>query len=95
MDVTAQESSTYPSGPYVSSFFSELPTDVRFSKTHYQQITPHSSTEKASQGVLFVLDCLVKMLKKPLCPFSLKIYASFQFNLHYYFSEVQLCEDRM
>jgi hypothetical protein len=64
MDVTLQESSTYPAGPYVSSFFSELPTDVRFSKTHYQQISPHSSTEKASQGVHFVLDRLVSILKK-------------------------------
>jgi len=57
-DVTVQESGTYPATNYVSSFFSDLPTDLRFTKTFYQQIGPHTAIDSNSRNLLFVLDRL-------------------------------------
>jgi len=57
-DVTAQESGTYPATNYINSFFTDLPTDLRFTKTIYQQITPHTAIDINSKNLQFILDRL-------------------------------------
>jgi hypothetical protein len=58
MDVTAQESGTYPASSFVGGFFNELPTDMRFTRTYYQEISPHSALDNNSTNMNFILDRL-------------------------------------
>lgn len=62
-DVTVQESGTYPATNYINSFFTDLPSDLRFSKTTYQQIVPHTAIDSNSRNLHFVLD----RLDNPFC----------------------------
>lgn len=50
------ENSVAPSAEYLQGFFSEQPTDLRFSKVEYEQIIPHSALDMNSHDVTFVLD---------------------------------------
>lgn len=58
MDPTIQERGTYPAQRMIDSFFAEQPTDVRFSKTEYQQIVPHTAIDKNSKSIEFILNSL-------------------------------------
>jgi len=57
-DITIQEAGTYPGTNYINSFFTDLPTDLRFTKTLYQQIVPHTAVNSNSKNLTFILDRL-------------------------------------
>ena len=58
MDPTIQERGTFPAQRMIDSFFADLPTDMRFTKTTYQQIVPHTAIDKNSKTIEFILDRL-------------------------------------
>lgn len=58
MEATVQESGTFPAQRMIDSFFADLPTDMRFTKTAYQQIVPHTAIDKNSKTIEFILDRL-------------------------------------
>lgn len=58
MDPTIQERGTFPAQRMIESFFADLPTDMRFTKTAYQQIVPHTAIDKNSKTIEFILDRL-------------------------------------
>ena len=62
-DVTVSENATLPSEDYVSSFFSKIPTDAKFSRVSYQQVVPSVPIDKNSTTVHFILESL----KSPMC----------------------------
>ena len=62
-DVTVTETNVIPSQNYVSSFFSKLPTDSRFIRVNYQQISPFTAIDKTSNKIEFIFDTL----KSPMC----------------------------
>ena len=57
-DVTVTESATYPGENYIKSFFSDLPTDYRFSQVAYKEFEPATPIATNSKTVDFILsDC--------------------------------------
>ena len=55
-DVTAGETASYPAQSFVKSYFSDLPTDLKYVKTEYTQIVPHTATDANSTNIEFVLE---------------------------------------
>jgi len=51
MQATVAEAGTQPGQDYLASFFSELPTDARFSKTEYIQIPPGTALGKNQYSI--------------------------------------------
>ena len=62
-DPTVQEQGTFPAENMVSSFFSDKPTDLRFTKVAYQQIVPHTAVDANSKNIEFILE----KLDSPFC----------------------------
>jgi hypothetical protein len=62
-DVTVQEQGTYPAEALVSSFFSDVPTDLRYTHCAYTQISPNTSTNQNSPNIEFIFPSL----KAPYC----------------------------
>ena len=57
-DVTVTEVKTVPSESYVSSFFSHLPTDSRFTKVAYAKIVPSTGINIYSDTISFIFTSL-------------------------------------
>ena len=62
-DPTVQEQGTFPAENMVSSFFSDKPTDLRFTKVAYQQIVPHTAVDANSKNIEFIME----RLDSPFC----------------------------
>lgn len=57
-DVTVTEVKTVPSESYVSSFFTKLPTDSRFTKVAYAKIVPDNGINNTSDTITFIFNQL-------------------------------------
>jgi hypothetical protein len=52
---TITESSTFPANEYLDDFFSDKPTDLRFTKTHYKKFSPITQHDKTGRIFEFSL----------------------------------------
>lgn len=59
-DVTVAESATYPGENYIKSFFSDLPTDYRFTSVTYAEVGPVTGATANSKTLDFILPAITE-----------------------------------
>ncbi len=79
-DISVTETHTVPSQDYVSNFFTKIPTDARFVRVSYVQITPFTAIDKSSDKVQFIFDTL----KSPMCYLLDEMLISCQVSINAY-----------
>lgn len=55
MSAPLVEKGVVPGEDYLSGFFKDISSDFRFSKTEYEQISPHTAIDVNSRQIVFVL----------------------------------------
>lgn len=58
-DVNVQEAGTYPAQHIIDDYFTDLPTDFRYTSVEYREFGPQTGVSKDSQELTFILSSLV------------------------------------